>query len=120
MNRLQLANIKVNRTRTSYLKNEMFSYHKTKKALKNPDNLTCSEIIYMQNIINAIDNSLKMLESTVHGDEKVLLIQDMYWKSTHYNLIGLSNKHKLHMNTVYYWNKEFLVLFGQNLGLKIF
>jgi GMP synthase PP-ATPase subunit len=119
MNRLQLANVKLNKTRIAYLKNEMFAYKQTKKALDKLENLTTSQIIYMQNVVRAIESALKLLEGSTHGHEKRKIIEDMYWRSTNYNLFALSNKHKMHANTVFYWNKEFLILFGQQLGLKI-
>lgn len=120
MNRTGMTKVKLSNARVNYLRVEMMLYPDTKSKLENFQfTLTSREIIYLQQIVNALEQALCDLEITFNGIKKREAIEDLYWKSKYRTVAGVAMNYEIHDNTLRAWDQEFLTFFAMRLGLKV-
>ena len=119
LDRVRITKKRINADKLHYLKIEMLCYHDTKKILNNPNLLSSKQIIYMQNIVDAIDKALNILQGTKNGDLKRQIIEDVYWYSPHLPYEVITGKHYVHLNSIRYYETQFFYILADCLGLKL-
>ena len=99
-----------------YLQLEMYSYKKNKKLLESGE-LSTTQHIHIETVINTIDQALEILLGTKSGELKVKIIKDHYFNRNYMTWEGRAVKFFVHVNSVRNWEYEFFNILSSLLGL---